>query len=168
MGWKGQYIAKDKKPTVRMEVVCDDGLRIWHIMFETPGARNDVCIMYHITLFNDTRNGSWPSVKAQCCTSGNALKTFYYLADGIYPRFSIFSLPPPDPPTHKSKLYSAHHSSSRKAVERVFGGLFKQLRVLNIPSRIADLKDMHAVLKACCIMHNIVADHRGYDVTIKF
>jgi hypothetical protein len=34
---QGMYRGREKKPNIRMEVVCDDKLRIWHLFLESQG-----------------------------------------------------------------------------------------------------------------------------------
>ena len=168
VGWQGIYKGKDKKPTMRMEVLCDDSLRIWSLNFGVPGARNNVTIMDHSPLFRAIRNGKWPSVRPRLCIAGHQLKRFYFLVDGIYPRFSIFLLPLADARNAKEKRYSAQQSSARKAVERVFGVLFRQFRILYNPCRLRYQDDISKVMKACVILHNVIADARGYAKTMRF
>lgn len=50
-----QHKGKEKKSCFRMQVVCDNFLRIWNVMLGTPGAKNDVNIMHQSTLFNAIR-----------------------------------------------------------------------------------------------------------------
>ena len=96
------------------------------------------------------------------------MKRFYKLADGIYPRLSIFAIPLADPRTGKETCYSGRHNSARKAVERVFGVLFRQFRVLYEPCRLWHLEDIHFVVKACAILHNMIADARRYQRMMRF
>lgn len=128
MGWQGLFSGKDGKPPCRMEVVTDANLRIWHLTFGVPGSKNDTTIMQNSPLFNDIRNKSWPPALPEFNFNGFIVKTYYYIADGIYPPFLIFALPHPNPTTRKEKSYGACHSSARKAVKRVFGVLFKHFK----------------------------------------
>jgi Plant transposon protein len=52
VAWQGQYRGKDKKSCCRMEVVCDDYLFIWHVMFGTAGSKNDINILNTSPFFN--------------------------------------------------------------------------------------------------------------------
>lgn len=96
------------------------------------------------------------------------VRTYYYLADGIYPKKLLFALCHPEPRTRKENIYSANHISARKAVERVFGVLFRQFRIIYVPGRTESLKEMETVMKECCILHNMIARARGYRGTMKF
>lgn len=68
----------------------------------------------------------------------------------------------------KERLYASHHSSSLKAIERLLGALFGQFSILYQPCHLTKLIDMHFVLKACAIMHNMISEERGYDGMMKF
>jgi Plant transposon protein len=55
ISWQGQCRGKEKRMTVRMEVITDDYLRIYWCNFGAPGARNDIQICHHSDLFNRIR-----------------------------------------------------------------------------------------------------------------
>jgi hypothetical protein len=57
---QGRYRGRDKKPNVRLKVVCDDNLHIWHWFFGVPGSRNDLNILDFSPLFCKVRAGEWP------------------------------------------------------------------------------------------------------------
>jgi Plant transposon protein len=88
---QGNHRGKGKKAECRVEVVCDDYLYIWHLLFGTPGSKNDINIMKASTLFSNIRAGKWPPCRPQIDVAGFPLSWFYYLADGIYHRFRIFA-----------------------------------------------------------------------------
>lgn len=54
----GQNKGKDCKPMLRVEVISDDKLMIWHVMFGSPGSKNDISIMSQSELCNDIRGGN--------------------------------------------------------------------------------------------------------------
>jgi len=153
---------------LRMEVVCDDRLRIWHVMFGCPGSKNDISIMQQSSLFNDKRTEHWPPVKLGALIAGTMIDWFYFLADGIYPRFRIFAKPHPNPRSKKEKLYTACHSSARKTVERIFAAFYGQFEILDRSARLSDLNVLKDIVKCCSILHNMVAEERGYAGTAKF
>lgn len=135
VGWQGLFTGKEGKTCCRLEVICDDNLRIWHVKFGIPGSKNDTTIMHNSSMFKDIRNKDWPPSLPRFEVQGFVVQTYYYLADGIYPKFLLFALPHPDPRTRKEKMYGARHSSARKAMERVFDVPFRQFRLLYNPSR---------------------------------
>jgi Plant transposon protein len=62
---QGNHRGKEKKAECRMEVVCDDYLYIWNLMFGIPGSKNYINIMNASPLFSDIRAGNWPPCRAQ-------------------------------------------------------------------------------------------------------
>lgn len=168
VAWKGLFTGKEGRPSLRMEVISDDKLRIWHLNFGMPGSKNDKTIMHFSNIMNDIRNKLWPEVLPKFTICDYNVESFYFLADGIYPKFMFFALPHPDPRTRKEKMYSDYHSSARKAIERVFGVLFRQFRILYNRCRLENVEEIQEVVKACCIIHNMVAVERGYEGTMQF
>lgn len=61
-----------------------------------------------------------------------------------------------------------HHSLSRKSIERLFGVLFRQFRILYNRGRLKCVKNIHTMVKACCILHNIISGARGCEGTMQF
>jgi len=165
---QGQYKGKEGKPTIRMETVCDDKLWTWSMEFGAPGAKNDVSILSQSRFFNDIRTGKWPSFRPSVNIAGTNINWFYFLSDGIYSRFRIFAKPHSDPRTVKAKLYTRGHASARKAAERIFAALYGQFEILARPARLASVRDLNDIVLACSILHNMVAEERGYDGTAKF
>jgi Plant transposon protein len=101
---QGKYRGRDKKPNVRMEIICDDKLRIWHLFFGVPGSRNDINIMNMSPLFQLIRAGKWPPGKPQRQVSWLFVDWFYFLGDSIYPRFRIFATIFGNPRTPRDRL----------------------------------------------------------------
>lgn len=168
VAWQGLYKGKDKKPSMRMEVYCDDSLRIWSLNFGIPGSKNDRTIMDQSPFLKAVRQDRWPTMKPSLCIAGYLLKRFYFLVDGIYPRYPFFALPLTDPKSAKQRRYSQRHNSARKAVERVFGVLFKRFRILYDPCRLWNVSEISTVLKACVVLHNMIGDKRQYTGTMRF
>jgi Plant transposon protein len=163
--WQGNYKGKDRKPTCRLEVICDDYLYIWHVCFGSPGSKNDISIMNNSDLFNAIRVGKWPPCRPDFAIAGKRVNWFYYLADGIYPRFKIFVCTIPSPKNLKEKVFSKHQESVRKSVERVFGVLFQRFHILHRPSRLWYKDNMALVVNACCIIHNMIVSSRRSKYT---
>ncbi|PXF46294.1 hypothetical protein BWQ96_03950 [Gracilariopsis chorda] len=148
-----------------MEVVCDDRLRIWHAMFGTPRAKKGLSIMEQSNLFNAARGGKWPPIRPTISLAGLNLNWFNYLADGMYPDFRIFMKPLSNHRTNEENMYSQHQSAARKAVERVFGVLFSCFQILYRPARLWHKKDLNMVVKACCVIHNMICNSRKESYT---
>ncbi|KAH9100783.1 hypothetical protein Ae201684P_006977 [Aphanomyces euteiches] len=82
----------------------------------------------------------------------------YLLADGIYPSSAHFQKPISNPVGNKQKLYAKRQAALRKDVERCFGVLFGRFHILANPGRFWSRDTMHAVWKACIILHNIIIE----------
>lgn len=86
-----------------LEDVASYDLWIWHAFFGVAGANNDLTVLYNSPLFddllddvnvlrasplfNDLKTGRAPDV--EFFADGVPYKPGYYLADGIYPEYSI-------------------------------------------------------------------------------
>jgi Plant transposon protein len=148
-----------------MEVICDDTLWIWHVIFGIPSSKNDVNILNLSPLFNSIRVGSFPPAKPKIKLLGLELDWYYYMTDGIYPPYRIFLRTIREPRTAKEKYFSKCQEGARKAVERVFGVLFQMFNILYQPSRLWYVEDMNNVVKACIIIHNMICEERRESYT---
>lgn len=172
MGLQGQHLSKKaKKPNVRMEVVCDDFLRIWFLNFGAPRCKNDCQIFNQSSLFNRLRTAEWPPEHPDLPIGESfVLKWFYYLADGIYPKLRFLMSTIGAPETQKEKLFCSQQEGARKMIERLFGVLFKKYQILYRPSRLWFVEDMKDIVHTCAILHNMnvsanKANYTGTRVT---
>ena len=78
----GMYKGHKGKPTVILEAVATEDLRIWHAFFGMPGSHNDINVLQRSPLFDDLANGRAPEVEFN--VNGNTYSLGYYLSDGIY------------------------------------------------------------------------------------
>ena len=53
--------------------------------------------------------------------------------------------------------------SIRKDVERTFGIIKKRHMLVDCPVRFKDVRDVEAVFKVCCVMHNMLLHYDGLD-----
>ncbi|XP_035547150.1 uncharacterized protein LOC108986382 [Juglans regia] len=86
----------------------------------------------------------------------------YYLADGIYLKWSTFVKTIPSPQENKKKKFATTQESARKDVERAFGVLQQRFAIVHRPSRLFKVNDLTNIMKACVILHNmIIKDERN-------
>jgi Plant transposon protein len=140
--------------------MCDDVLWIWWINFGALGAKNDLQIFNQSKLFNKIRTGMWPPSLPEIDVAGYPLTWFYFLVDGIYPRLRFLISSCASPTTGSEKMFARHQESARKAVERVFGVLFKRFALLYRPSRLWFESDMEKIVKASFIIRNMCVEIR--------
>ncbi|XP_009124768.1 uncharacterized protein LOC103849789 [Brassica rapa] len=68
------------------EAVADYDLWIWHAYFGMPGCNNDINVLKSSNLFSKLAQGTAPP--ANNIIHGREYNMGYYLADGIYPKWS--------------------------------------------------------------------------------
>jgi hypothetical protein len=92
----------------------------------------------------------------------------YYLADGIYPKWSTLVQTIHDPQGPKKILFAQKQESCRKDVERAFGVLQSRWAIVKGPARFWNKRVLHDIMTACIIMHNmIIEDERDLSAPIK-
>ena len=96
-------------------------LWIWYAFFALLGSDNDINILERSPIFSELEQGRAPVVNYSI--NGHEYKMGYYLADGIYPKWSTFVKTIPSPQGHKIKLFAKSQKANRKDVERAFGVL---------------------------------------------
>ena len=82
----------------------------------------------------------------------------YYLADGIYPRWSTFVKSMSKPRTDQEKHFCKKQEGYRKDVERWFGILQSRWAILRHGARLFKLEDLRCIMIACIILHNMIVD----------
>ena len=92
----------------------------------------------------------------------------YYLADGIYPKWSTLVQSIHDPRGPKKKLFAMKQEACRKDVERAFGVLQSRFAIIAGPARFWNKKVLHDIMTSCIIMHNmIIEDERDINASIE-
>ncbi|CAA7056828.1 unnamed protein product [Microthlaspi erraticum] len=122
-----KYARGHGKPTIVLEAASYD-LWIWHAFFGPPGTLNDINVLHRSPVFDDILEGRAPKVSFS--VNGHQYKMAYYLTDGIYPEWSTFVKPIPQPAEPKAKLFCAHQSFARKEVEALLESYKLDLQLL--------------------------------------
>ncbi|KAL9682558.1 hypothetical protein QQ045_014359 [Rhodiola kirilowii] len=128
--WQGSHSGRKGRPTIILEAVASYDTWIWHSFIVVPGAQNDLNVLHQSDIFNPLLAGISPQTTYK--VNGRTCNNSYYLADGIYPRYSSFVKSIPNPQTY------------RKDVESCFGILQFQWAILR-----------HS---ACIILNNIIVE----------
>ncbi|KAM0829821.1 hypothetical protein ACQ4PT_066629 [Festuca glaucescens] len=160
MEWKGQFTRGDKGvPTLILEEVASQDLRIWHAYFSIPGSNNDINVLNQLSLFINQLKGQSPQLDYY--VNNKQYKLGYYLVDGIYPEWAAFMKTVSLPQTPKHKLFAQHQEGARKDVERAFGVLQGRFSILRRLAHLHNRGVLHNIMLACIILHNmIVVDER--------
>ena len=80
----------------------------------------------------------------------------YFLADGIYPSWSIFAKTFQYPSNLAEGKYANRYENFRKDIERAFGVLVSKFGILERPLRGWYLEDLRSLIDCCIIIHNMV------------
>ncbi|KAI4970774.1 hypothetical protein ZWY2020_001688 [Hordeum vulgare] len=131
--WHGQFKDRGKDATIILEAVADHETWIWHAYFGMPGSCNDINVLDRSPLFAKLANEEGPPVTFEA--NGRIYNYGYYLADGIYPRWSTFVKPISKPQSKKELIFHNAQATTRKDVERAFGILQSQFAIMRGPSR---------------------------------
>lgn len=84
----------------------------------------------------------------------------YFLADGIYPSWSIFAKAYPYPSDGAEGKYASRHEHVRKDIERAFGVLLSRFRTLERHLRGWYLENLRILIDCCIIMLNMITAER--------
>jgi len=154
--WQGQYHGHAQGNTVILEAVASQDLWIWHSFFGMAGSSNDINVLGRSPIFSRLAEGEAPEVHFDI--NGNHYDKGYYLADGIYPRWSTFMKTIPKPKDEKESRFSQEQEGCRKDVERAFGVLQSRWAIVRHPARTWSPETMWEVMTACVIMHNMIVE----------
>ena len=164
--WAGQYTGRSGSPTIILEAVADYDLWIWHAYFGMPGSNNDINVLDSSHLFSNLAKGIAPP--ANYVIQGKEYNMGYYLADGIYPKWSTIVQTIHQPQGRKKKYFAMKQESCRKDVERAFGVLQSRFEIVAGPGRFWSKNVLHEIITASIIMHNmIIEDERNLDAPIQ-
>ena len=88
----------------------------------------------------------------------------HLICDGGYHKWMILICPFKHALDDTDEAKWSHHVESiRKDVECVFGILKKRFQILKFSSRFHDMETIGKVFRTCCILHNMLHEHDGYD-----
>ena len=164
--WVGQYTGRSGSPTIILEAVADYDLWIWHAYFGMPSSINHINVLDSSHLFSNLAKGIAPP--ANYVIQGKEYNMGYYLADGIYPKWSTIMQTIHQPQGRKKKYFAMKQESCRKDVERAFGVLYSRFEIVKGPTRFWSKNMLHDIMTACIIMHNmIIEDERNLDALIQ-
>ncbi|XP_070668376.1 uncharacterized protein [Malus domestica] len=126
------------------------------------GAQNDLNVLAQSPVFDELLQGNSP--RCTYTINGTQYEGSYYLADGIYPRWSTFVKTVPHPQTEKEKHFAKCQEGCRKDVERCFGILQARWAIIRAAARMFDVEALRSIMMTCIILHNmIVEDEYDYD-----
>ncbi|CAL8170059.1 unnamed protein product [Prunus armeniaca] len=161
--WQGDYGNRKGQKSIILEAVAGFDTWVWHAFFGVAGSQNDLNVLGQSPVFNDILRGECPNITYQ--VNNTVYQNGYYLADGIYPRWTTFVKSIPHPRSKKEKFFDAYQEGYRKDVERCFGILQARWAIIRGAARLFDEEVLRSIMMTCIILHNmIVEDEYDYDV----
>ncbi|XP_050105631.1 uncharacterized protein LOC126585270 [Malus sylvestris] len=165
--WQRAYGDRKGAKSIILEAVASFDTWIWHAFFGVPGAQNDLNVLAQSPVFDELLQGNSP--RCTYWVNGTQYEGSYYLADGIYPRWSTFVKTVPHPQTEKEKHFAKCQEGCRKDVERCFGILQARWAIVRAAARMFDVEALRSIMMTCIILHNmIVEDEYDYDVVDEY
>ncbi|CAL2266735.1 unnamed protein product [Prunus armeniaca] len=159
---QGDYENRKGQKSIIIEAVPSFDTWVWHAFFGVAGSQNDLNVLGQSPVFNDVLRGQGPNITYQ--VNNTVYQMGYYLADGIYPRWTTFVKSIPNPRSHKKKLFATYQEGYRKDVERCFGILQARWLIIRGAARMFDEEILRSIMMTCIILHNmIVEDEYDYD-----
>jgi hypothetical protein len=131
------------------------------------GTHNDINVLERSFIFSELTQGHAHQVNYSI--NGHDYTMGYYLADGIYPKWSTFVKTISAPQEAKNKHFAVVQESTRKDVEPAFGVLQARFAMVRQPARMFKLPELKEIMTACIILHNmIVEDERDEQDMLDF
>ena len=160
--WQGDYGNRKGQKSIILEAVAGFDTWVWHAFFGVAGSQNDLNVLGQSPVFNDVLRGEAPNITYEI--NNTIYQTGYYLADGIYPRWTTFVKTIPHPRSHKETYFARYQGGYRKDVERCFGILQARWAIIRGAARLFDEEVLRSIMMTCIILHNmIVEDEYDYD-----
>ncbi|KAL9673095.1 hypothetical protein QQ045_029348 [Rhodiola kirilowii] len=154
--WQGSYSGRKGRPTIILEAVASYDTWIWHSFIGVPGSQNDINVLHQSDVFDSYLEGITPKVTYK--VNGSTYDNTYYLADGIYPRYSAFVKTIRNPESEAEKLFAKKQESYRKDVERCFGILQSRWAILRHVGMCHKKSVLKTIMLACIVMHNMIVE----------
>ena len=96
---------------------------------------------------------------------GSQYKRGYYLADGIYPKYSTLVKAYPYPTDPSEKKFKKLQESARKDIERAFGRLKAKWFILQRPLRAMTVAKIRQIVYTCIILGNMILKDEGVAIS---
>ncbi|XP_021813920.1 uncharacterized protein LOC110756772 [Prunus avium] len=104
--WQGDYGNRKGQKSIILEAVAGFDTWVWHAFFGVAGSQNDLNVLGQSPVFNDILRGKAPNITYQI--NNTVYQNGYYLADGIYPRWTTFVKSIPHPRSQKQNFFATY------------------------------------------------------------
>ena len=128
------------------------------------GSNNNINVLESSHFFSNLAQGIAP---CSLYYSGNEYNMRYYLADGIYPKWSTIVQTIHELRGSKKQYFATQQEACRKDVERAFGVLQSRFAIVKEPVRYWNREVIHDIMTTCIILLNmIIEDECDLDAPI--
>ncbi|KAI5338900.1 hypothetical protein L3X38_018172 [Prunus dulcis] len=134
--WQGEYGNRKGQKSIILEAVASFDTWVWHAFFGVAGSQNDLNVLGQSPVFDEVLRGHSPQVTYQI--NNTVYSGAYYLADGIYPRWTTFVKTILNPQSEKERSFASFQEGYRKDVERCFGILQARWAIIRGAARMLD------------------------------
>ncbi|CAL2226187.1 unnamed protein product [Prunus armeniaca] len=141
---QGDYKNRKCQKSIIFEAVAGFDTWVWHAFFGVAGSQNDLNVLGQSPVFNDVLRGQGPNITYQ--VNNIVYHTRYYLADGIYLRWTTFVKSIPNPRSQKQKLFATYQEGYRKDVKMCFGILQARWLIIRGAAKVYELDPMNTAL----------------------
>jgi hypothetical protein len=148
------------KKTLILEAIADADTYMWYVFFGEVGSLNDTNILDKSSIVGSILGGTFNVSVEPYTVNGTTRDWMYFLADGIYPDWSIFVKTVRIALNRMEEIFKTSQEGARKDIERAFGVLVKRFQYLKRPLRHWYIKDIKNILHCCIIMHNMIVECR--------
>lgn len=168
---------KEGYPTLSFQVIVDHARQIRHISRAGWGTMNDINMCQQIdTIIRDNKDGfindygrrnKYKEVTFTLLDNDGQPTTYkgaYLICDGGYEGLCILINPNVTSCERSSVIWAEFMESVRKDVECTFGILKNRFHILRA-IKIRDKDVVENTFKTCCILHNMLLQLDGYDIS---
>jgi hypothetical protein len=157
MWLQAQHKGHKEGVSLILEAIADYNCYIMYANFGDPGLLNDINVLDKSSMIDGTFDTTTTLYKINATTRD----WLYFLADGIYPDWSVFVKTYADPVDARTKTFAIHQEGARKDVERAYGIVVQKFQILQRPLRMWSQGDAVDLLHCCVILHNMVVAYYG-------
>ena len=167
VAWHGAFKnGSKKKASIVLEAVSDYHMWFWHCSCGHAGTLNDINIMNLSPLMEMFLNGEMEKLESEVVPfkiGEEEFKKLYLLVDGIYPVRTRFVKAIKEPISDEEKALTSWQEAARKDIERAFGLLQSQWKVLSRAILLRSLTRIESLVTCCLILHNMLVSDRVMD-----
>lgn len=157
------YFNYKKFFSIVLQAVCDASYRFIMIDVGSYGRQSDGGTYQNSAMFRFLSSRRLQIPSEQCLPNTGTRMPFVFIADEAYPLQYNLLKPHSREVLNPERLYfNQRLSRARKTIECSFGILYAKWRILSkaieTDEKVADM-----IVKAVCVLHNIIIDREGFE-----